>query len=95
MQDMPQEQAPAEGQAPAESGGVAEFVQNLGQGLSTLAEMVGKTEGAPPEAAQLVEGILGQFDQLIQVMQGGGAPQEPQSQAPQKVPVDQPEGTPV
>lgn len=98
---MPMDQEmPAEGAPQAEGGGnsVAEFVQNLGQGIATLGEMVAKTEGAPPEAAKLVEGLMAQFDQLIQVMSGGGGePQEqmPQDQRPQAVPVQQAEGTPV
>lgn len=96
MEDQMQgEQMPQEG-APDQGGGdVAGFVQNLGQGLATLGELVAKTEGAPPEAAQLVDGIMQQFDQLVQVMAGGGAEKQPQPQNPQAVPVKQPEGTPV
>jgi hypothetical protein len=90
------EQVPVDqGQAPQEAGGdqLAQLVQGVGQGISTLAEIVGKTPDAPPEAAQLAAGMMEQFQQLIQVMSGGGQPQ--QSQAPQAVPVQQAEGTPV
>lgn len=95
-----QEQMPQEGQAPqdpaAQGGGdVGQFVQGLGQGLSTLGEMVQKTEGAPPEAAQLVDQLMQTFDQLIQVMAGGAQDQGPQPQKPNPVPMQQGEGIPV
>jgi len=89
-----------QGQVPQEGGGqeggadeLGKFVANIGEGLSTLAEIVGKTEGAPPEAAQIAGGLLEQFQVLIQTLAGGGQPQ--QEQPSQAVPVNQPEGTPV
>jgi len=96
MEQMPQEgQAmPQEGQQ--EGGDIGQFVQGLGQGIATLGEMVQKTEGAPPEAAQLVDQLMGTFDQLMQIMAGGGGEQAaPQDQRAQAVPVQQPEGVPV
>jgi len=93
MADGMVEQAPQEQMqgAPAE-GGADTFLQDLGQGLQTLGEMVQATPDAPPEAMQMVEQIMSMYEQLIQTMSGGGAPQD---QGPQAVPVDQPEGTPV
>ena len=98
MEQMPQEgQAmPQEGQAPQEGGDLGQFVKGIGQGIATLGEMVQKTEGAPPEAAQLVDQLMGTFDQLMQIMAGGGGEQAaPQDQRAQAVPVQQPEGVPV
>ena len=96
MDQGAQEAAPAE-QGQGGGGDVGEFVQNLGQGIATLGELVSKTEGAPPEAGQLIQGIMQQFQQLVQVMAGEAAPaEEPQGQGrAQAVPVNQPEGTPV
>jgi len=87
-----QQGQPMEQGAEQQGGGSAEFIQNLGQGLQTLGELVSKTEGAPPEAAGLVEGIMQQFQQLIQVMSGEAAPEQGRGGA---VPVQQAEGTPV
>jgi hypothetical protein len=88
-----QGQVPQEGGAPEGGDQLTQLVQGVGQGISTLAEIVGKTPDAPPEAAQLAAGMMEQFQQLIQVMSGGGQPQ--QEQPSQAVPVNQPEGTPV
>jgi hypothetical protein len=46
---------PQGGEMPAEEGGggegaMGELVQNVGQGLSMIAELVGKAQDAPPEA---------------------------------------------
>lgn len=96
MEEMPQGQAPQEG-APQEGGGdIAGFVQNLGQGIATLGEMVQATPDAPQEAGPLVDQLMQSFEQLVQVMAGGGGQQAPADNGrPNPVPVNQPEGTPV
>jgi hypothetical protein len=85
-QGQEQPAAPQEGQAGG--GSMEQFISNLGNGLSTLAEMVAATEGASPEAGQLIDGMMSNFDQLLQVMSGGGGQAAPQNGKPNPVPVE-------
>lgn len=94
MEGMQKEQMAERAPQGEEQGGdqLAAFVQNLGQGLSTLKEMVAATKGAPPQAVELADGIMAQYEQLLEVMSGGGQPQE---RGVRPEPVQQPEGQPV
>jgi len=71
----------ADGQVEEQQGGaeqqVAELFQNVGQGLLLIGKYV---QGVAPDAMPAVEGILQQYDQLVQAV--GQARQEPQGQAP-------------
>ena len=80
---MPMEGAPAEGGGEQEAAGaLGELVNNVGQGLQMIADLVGKTSDAPPEAAQIASGLLDGFSQLLNVMGGGGGPQAASQQMP-------------
>lgn len=69
-------------QMAAEQGGgdqasqVAELFQNVGQGIQMIGQYVQQTV---PDALPMIQGILEQYDQLIQVVgqarQGGAQPQ--------------------
>jgi hypothetical protein len=71
----PAEGAPPEGGGEQEAAGaLGELVNNVGQGLTMIADLVGKTQGAPPEAAQMAQGLLQGFQDLLGLMSGGAAP---------------------
>jgi hypothetical protein len=84
------QEAPAGAAAPVEGGGeptpeegqaVSELVNNVGEGLTILADLVAKTKDAPPEAQQLAQGLIDGLGELINMMSGG-----PPSQAPEPAP---------
>ncbi len=74
---------PPGGQPPAEGGGAAEgaqMVKDVYQGLQMILELIGQS-GAPPEAAQIMEQVIGGFEKVVSIL-SGGAQKAPPGQSP-------------
>jgi hypothetical protein len=68
------EGAPPEGgEGGGDAGALGKLVDNVGQGLQMIADLVTKTPDAPPEAAQAASALLQGFQDLLGMMSGGGA----------------------
>jgi len=72
----------------AQSGGnnqVAQLFQNVGQGLTIIADYVGKVA---PDAAEMAAGLLQGYEQLVQAVaqarQGGGEQPQQRQAAPEQ-----------
>lgn len=70
----PAPEAPAPEAAPQEGGGssLPDLLGNLSQGLNILNEVI-RDSGKDPEASQVMESILAQYEGLVDKLSGGGA----------------------
>lgn len=59
------------GAPPAGDGGLGGLVNNVGQGLGMIAELVMQTPDAPQGAAEAAQGLMQGFQDLIAMMAGG------------------------
>lgn len=76
---MAQDQMMAPEQQPQGGGDdIGTLVDTVGQGLTILSELVGKTQGVDPAIPQAFAQLADQFTQLIEMMSGG------EQQAPQQ-----------
>ena len=75
---MAQDQMMAQEQQPQEGGDIGQLVDTVGQGLSIISELVGKTPGVDPAIPQQFAALAEQFTALIEQMSGG------QEQMPQQ-----------
>jgi hypothetical protein len=84
---MPQQQAPQEQPAQGAQDPKAtlgQLVNNVGNGLNVIAELMSKTKGAPPEAAQKMNECMQSFQEALQIMSGEGqAPAQPGTVSPE------------
>lgn len=75
---MAQDQMMAQGQQPQGGGeDIGMLVDTVGQGLTILGELVGKTPGVDPAIPQQFSALSEQFAMLIEQL-GGGQQQAPQ-----------------
>lgn len=62
-----------------QQGDLGKLISNVGQGLSMLADLAGKTPGVDPQIPQRFGALVEEFTALIEAMSGSG---ESEEQAP-------------
>lgn len=95
----------AQEQASGQAGGgqMGQLVMNVGKGLSMIASVLDRAEGAPDELKAEMADIMARFQGVVEAMSGQAQEQEqeePEEQAPQQprskaVPMQSQAGRPV
>lgn len=60
---------------------LSQLVQSVGSGLSTLGQIMSKVQGLPEGAAEKMQGIVSEYQSLIEELSGGGQ-EAPAQEAP-------------
>lgn len=93
----------AQEQASGQAGGgqMGQLVMNVGKGLSMIASVLDRAEGAPDELKAEMADIMARFQGVVEAMSGQAQEQEePEEQAPQQsrskaIPMQSQAGRPV
>lgn len=69
------EEMPAEEEAEGEGNPIADMAAGVFKALSTLKSFMVATKGAPPEATQLMDSAIQNFQESLSMMAGGSQPE--------------------